>query len=255
MGKPTQPEHIRAGSYPDILAAAQSRYFILWDTEAKLGWLVDGCDVLLHLLRAQLKYTQDELPALKLMTAFDKLNEVTDDRHYAMCMLNEPANLEKPLYLDKFDKQSPQEPMERPKVLVQDRLTELLDVLLVLHSIQEPEGLALRALWSTKLFGWDFGELVVRQSDIYPKEEAMRRHGKAWAELAAELRATVLFGRNFGQLIEHQKGSARCSCWNNVHLASITWLRLMQLWAGFISQELPALTLLDHARCARNSLG
>lgn len=86
VGVRDKPLHLGFGSgddYMGTLFTIRKRYFVFYDTEEKRGWLVDGVSAVLHLLRAYLKSSLDDLVLGDYFIYGDgHINEVPDSVAY-----------------------------------------------------------------------------------------------------------------------------------------------------------------------------
>lgn len=200
---------------------------ILFDTGERRAWLLDGATALAHLLRASL--VSDKKIGIDLDHSHEDLN-VPDGENgpmRAIRMLLDAENMNLRLRINpeeeewKFETRRPQlfqtgKPRMDREVSgttkqtwyrVRDRVNLIFSVLEELFNHQEdsrPAGVGIRVRTSPRqqLEGFDFIDLANGTGQIFPKAVRLEPNGRAWVDLARELRAATLFGRDFGELLQ-----------------------------------------------------
>ena len=96
--------HVSQKSYPMKLRFFLSRFFVFWDAEEKRGWLVNGLDTLLHLIRATFQQYETDVMKTWLLSKSTDISEPssgTKDGSYALTVLLDEKNMKLPIYADK----------------------------------------------------------------------------------------------------------------------------------------------------------
>ncbi|KAH6632434.1 hypothetical protein F5144DRAFT_490121, partial [Chaetomium tenue] len=228
IGKKDQPIHFSKESYIRKLQWARQRYVVLWDEEDKRGWLVNGTSALLHMLRASLE--QFKLDDCSSEFLFNESAFQPPPGHQrfqaktAILTLLNPSNRKLRLY--KLKEDITEEIVIRPDggcetwtkvrtsyTTVEDRVSELFESLekIIDHQAQgenSAKGLDMKSwLSDNHLQGWDFRDVVTDWDPIYLRVASLPSCGQTWVGFAKSIRAVVLFGRGFGDLIKPARGT------------------------------------------------
>ena len=214
------PVHLHPKPYLTKLNELRHKLLVFWDVEAKRGWLVNGLDGLLHLLRATLKhYEADEFMKLVLVSkseniaepkSEDLLKPSTESGTYAFNILRDENNMKLPILPDKDDVEVESEDLKllrRKKkfVRLEDRVEELYSILEILidHQLEKAgqSGLRIKTHARRRLEGWDFKDLVSDNDPICPLVETIEAVGKGWVDFIRSIQAVTLFGRGFGDIM------------------------------------------------------
>ena len=126
------PVRLHPKNYISKLNELRHKFLVFWDVTAKRGWLVNGLDGLLHLLRATLKhYETVKFMSQVLESKSEKILEPPSDPDtYAFNLLRNEENMKLPIIPDKDiveAKNGETEVLERKKQFV--RLEELVEEL------------------------------------------------------------------------------------------------------------------------------
>lgn len=227
------PVHLNRKSYVLKLKELQQRHLVFWDTEAKRGWLVNGLDGLLHLLRATLKhYETDALMKLVLISKSENIDErasknpstlSTESRTYAFNILRHEEIMKLPIFPDKDEVEVESEdsrPLRRKKkyVYLEDLVEELYENLEILldHQYEKAgqSGKRIKTHARKRLEGWDFKDLVSDNSPMFPLVETIGESGKGWVDFIRSIQAVTLFGKGFGDIM--QPLDEICSHWRQL---------------------------------------
>ena len=227
------PVHLNRKPYLTKLNELRHKIFVFWDTEAKRGFLVNGLDGLLHLLRATLKhYETDEYMSLVLVSKSENIAEPksqdpfkpsTESGIYAFNILRDENNMKLPILPDKDDVEAESEDpklLRRKKkfVRLEDRVEELYNILEILidHQLEKAgqSGMRIKTHARRRLEGWDFKDLVSDNDPISPLVETIEAVGKGWVDFIRSIQAVTLFGKGFGDII--QPLDEICSHWRQL---------------------------------------
>lgn len=178
------------------------QYVVLWDEEAKRGWLLNGASALLHLLRASLDHDsvdpifrhiwgkvskrQSEEPGIE---AVDVLLSLIANRKFKISVGDEYLSLE-------------------------DRFESLYDVLKKLiidcSNYRYPSG---RDREKRNLKGWDFVDIARYRGVLFSRTTKLRSSSTAWVNLIMDIGAVPLLGRGFGEIIQPADSKNPNSLW------------------------------------------
>ena len=231
------PVHISRKPYVQKLRQLYDKFFVFWDTEDKRGWLVNGLDALLHLVRATLKhYEKDKLMKLVILLKSEDISEPSKEQAgeldiaYAFNILRAEENMKLPVYADKDTLESGNAdeygsgftpPLNREKrfVRLEDRVDELYEALEKIVAHQEEKagqaGVKINAHVRKHLEGWQFQDLASDKDPMVPYVENIEAIGKGWVDFVRSIGAITLFGRGFGHLIQPLDKTG-CPRWEEV---------------------------------------
>lgn len=241
--KDKSPVIKRHTTYFESLNGLSSSYVVLYDVQDHRAWLSNGLHTLLHLVRASLKEDQkgdfsDEC-LLNRLGLEEEADVDAANPEAAIKFLKNRRNLEQPVLhgLDEIytehtvvaGQSSTTHRRTNTTVRLKDRIIQIMDVLWQLIDHQATlEGLtsavSIRPPRS-KLEGYRFMEVATRRAMtprvVYLK--AFNGAGKSWVDFIRAIRAVVLFGGGFGDLIsprptttEEPTQSTVCSRWRVV---------------------------------------
>ncbi|KAJ0421353.1 hypothetical protein BJY00DRAFT_111456 [Aspergillus carlsbadensis] len=217
LGKRDISPLVTRGTLRAKLEALSKRYVVLWDVGSKRGWLVNGPSALLHLLRASLRSNQ--VDDLSFAFLFDPATFEEAKAPYtvsaALQVLMNPKNLDLALYEDDS------EGCPKPNYYrVRDRLNDLYEVVEKMLDYQimicGKDGVKLRGVPRRDLEGWDFKDIATKEDPIYPRLAKLKTTGKSWVDFVRATQAVVLFGRDFGDLVEPSATTDLCSHWKSL---------------------------------------
>ncbi|KLU90944.1 hypothetical protein MAPG_09469 [Magnaporthiopsis poae ATCC 64411] len=227
----------RAGDYVEKLEIIAGEYVVLWDKDLEKGWLVNGVNALLHLLRASLYYNRTG--RFKSVYVFkhhgwDRFDELGESYgpDSAFDVLVDPQNRKLPLrngeesLKDETDEVHASAPGGRPRgartgPTLQDRVEDLWGRLekLIAHQadVEETSGVLVKLPQPRRqLEGWDFIDVARGQNPTRPLVANLPAVGRGWVDLTRSIGAVTLFGRSFGELIRPRQSpsSPRCPRWS-----------------------------------------
>lgn len=231
VGVRDKPVHLNSQPYVTKLNELRHNFLVFWDVEAKRGWLVNGLDGLLHLLRATFKhYETDELMKLvhekvdiKEPENEDPSKPSTESRTYASKVLLNEKNMKLAIYRDKdnveLDSEDPGVLTRKKKfVCLEDRVEELYSILEILldHQLEKAgqSGVRVKAHVRRRLEGWDFKDLVSGNPTMFPLVEIIETVGKGCVDFIRSIQAITLFGKGFGDIL--QPSDEICPHWRQL---------------------------------------
>ncbi|TPR11848.1 Fungal specific transcription factor domain family protein [Aspergillus niger] len=218
-GNKDLPYRLIRDEYIEKLSWIARQYVVMWDAGGKRGWLVNGACALLHLLIASLHFNRaGPLGFAFHLTPTDiKVPENTITPSSAMEVLLNPDNLCLTLY---HAKQSEPNEATLPTVQIKDRVDRLYSMLekIMDHQaeIMGTEGAASRKMARGILEGWDFKDLATQEDPLYPRFCKLGTRGKSWVELTRDVRAAVLFGTGFGEILRPVDNGQLCPYWSRM---------------------------------------
>ncbi|KLU82357.1 hypothetical protein MAPG_01429 [Magnaporthiopsis poae ATCC 64411] len=236
LGTKEKPINITHGGYIPKLKWVAGKYVILWDEEARRGWLVNGASALLHLLRASLEHCQRD--KFKDAFLFDKSSfveaEGLNNADSAIKVLRDARNLQLPLYSERSEivQTETSKGMASEGQLsvtrtsrfycLQDRVEHLYGILekMIDHqtAVERRNGMQMPEWPRRQLEGWDFREVFADRDPLYPRVATLDTVGKGWVDFTRGIRAITLFGRGFGDMMRPapQSAAAACTRWSTL---------------------------------------
>ncbi|ETS81700.1 hypothetical protein PFICI_06702 [Pestalotiopsis fici W106-1] len=206
IGAQDIPLHIARDGYFSKLIWISKRFVLLWDEEDKRAWLTIGTDVLLHLVRASLKF--DSVGDFKDIFKFKSENLIESPKPLkpgsAIYVLTRAENRKLPIY-----------PRDGGFVNFEDRVEIFYNILEKIIDHQDETsrgGQVLQNQPSRELQGWDFRDLATLRDPLYPRVAELSADGKCWVDLVRSIQAVTVFGRDFGEIILPSTKS-QCKKW------------------------------------------
>ncbi|KAK0742251.1 hypothetical protein B0T21DRAFT_360949 [Apiosordaria backusii] len=227
LGLKDKPIHINYGdNYIEKLRIVSDRFFVLFDSDERQAWLVDGASTLLHLLRSSIKNYQDDPRMRRLLSSPDNI-ELEEPKSsqavqgsradVAFEVLSDSNNLAIPLYSDKteawdeatFRTGVPAEHSAKQKTTyftIRDRVDQICDTLLQITAhhddVQTQSGVGFRLLSTPRrqLEGYDFMDITASQGTLWPKVATLKTTGQGWVDFTRAIHAPTLFGSGFGNI-------------------------------------------------------
>ena len=235
--KDRSPMIKRHTSYFESLSGLSSSYVVLYDIQDRRAWLSNGVHTLLHLVRASLKEDQKGDFSDECLLNHLSLGEAVDDAEAtspkaAIRFLKNRQNLEQPVFPGLDDVYTEQTTVAggqtttthhrtNTTVRLKDRVNQIMEMLWQIIDHQATLEAFTSAvpvrLPRNKLEGYRFMEFATRRA-MTPRVAYLQTFngaGKSWVDFVRALRAVVLFGEGFGELIA-AKDNTLCSRWNTV---------------------------------------
>ncbi|KAI2618531.1 hypothetical protein GGR54DRAFT_160980 [Hypoxylon sp. NC1633] len=232
LGNREKPVHISRSGYLTRLQWISSKHFIFWDEGEKRGWLVNGANALLHILRASLKHSKRKFRSVWLLDP-GALGDAIDLSHpdSALQVLISEKNRDLELYIDKTEVYDEKTTSGQANHLasrrqtrhyrLEDQIEHIYNILekLIDHQndIEARSGLQINPRPRRQLEGWDFKDLVTDGDPLFPRVATLQTIGKGWVDFTRAIRAVTLFGRGFGDLIVPKLGTTTpCLRWSRL---------------------------------------
>ncbi|KAH7140297.1 hypothetical protein B0J13DRAFT_637783 [Dactylonectria estremocensis] len=204
IGSRKRPLRLERGKFSDKMRWLEKKKVVFWDDGDKRGWLVNGLSALLHLLRA---YIQDSSSGnFRTFFCLKPESLVEADESYtakaAVDVLMNPENWDLPLFS--------QEPGR-----LKDRIEYFYNILNQLICHQDNVDKSCFWVQGNKrprryLEGWDFSDFACEQDPVEPRVAALEPISRGWSDFIRSMRAVVLFGRGFGDIIQPSHTSQFC---------------------------------------------
>lgn len=236
LGTNQKPIHVSRDGYIPKLKWAAGKYVILWDEEARRGWLVNGASALLHLLRASLEYCQKD--KFRHAFLFDKSSfveaEGSNNADSAIKVLTNERNLRLPLYSERSEivqsetsrGTASEGQLSATRIskfyCLQDRVEHLFGIFekMIDHqtAVERRDGMQMPEWPRRQLEGWDFREVFADRDPLYPRVATLDTVGKGWVDFTRAIHAITLFGRGFGEMMRPsaQSAAAACTRWSTL---------------------------------------
>ncbi|KAK6828387.1 hypothetical protein PG987_011728 [Apiospora arundinis] len=232
IGRREKPCIITRHGYFKKLQWISSKYVVFWDDVEKRGWLVNGASALLHLLQATIQHSRDIFQSEFLMKPGDLDEDIAaTDYQRALRILTKKENRAIRLYMDRTEETSHQIGGNEARsssdkyYCLQDEVEHLYNTLEVLIDYQaETEsrsGMKIDPRPRRYLEGWDFTDIVSDGDPFFPRVATLSYFGKGWVDLTRSIRATTIFGRGFGELMQPKLAAGKaCPLWTTVPCGS-----------------------------------
>jgi hypothetical protein len=225
IGIRDKPVHMsKEKGYRELVNWVRSQPILFYDAEDHRAWLIDGASALLHLVRASIH--QDRQNAVYRSTwTFDETLEGDGLNRggptAAIDTLLSINNLNRPLYLDIRSTANGQ--VEEVAYYFNNRVQEILYNFQVLIDYQAQVA-ARDGYWfrytgkiiSRSVIGFDFWDVAKPLAPVRPRAHDLRKVGHGWIDYVRSIRATTLFGRNFGDLLQATSPGDLCPEWRTV---------------------------------------
>jgi hypothetical protein len=219
----------QTGRYRTIIRRVSRKPIILYDTSEKRGWLVPASAVIAHIAQTRQHRHPFRISGNPVeFTATD-------------CSLDICEGAEQMLLINAKVKLSPEE-SGQGEYLFKDLVNDIWGLIEILMDkdikMDLTSGIQLNGLFTSKLRGWEFMDVVEERSPIRLKETDIQGSNGGWIDLARDLNSVVLFGTGFEDLIRPAEGQELCHLWQRVPInkdyltASVSMLNTLYEEAG-----------------------
>ncbi|KAJ5157090.1 uncharacterized protein N7482_008190 [Penicillium canariense] len=201
VGYKDRPFHVSRGGYLRKLKWIIQKSVVLWDEEAKRGWLLNGASALLHLVRASIVHDSTGPLSSACVFKWENLKEPPGDSRStpgsAVAVLLNETNRALTIYPGKDD-----------QVQFEDRVEHFLNILeqifdYQVHSVgPDGSGYSSKCIPRAHFEGWDFHDLATESDPLHPRLATFASKGKTWVDFTRSIHAINLLGRGFGALLE-----------------------------------------------------
>ncbi|KAL7901943.1 hypothetical protein HDV64DRAFT_267145 [Trichoderma sp. TUCIM 5745] len=211
IGKREKPPWTIRDPHRKRLDFLSQKYMVLWDVGCKRGWLVNGVNALLHLLRASIALNKADRPPPEFKLKEAKIPYTASA---AREVLFNFENLDMELY----DEYEQHESGAKIKFRVCDRVNDLFETLEKVIDYQkmiaDVRDKSPKSAPRKDLEGWDFKDIATSKSSTYHLRLAkLTTIGKGWVDFTRAIGAVFLFGRDFGNLMDPVPETSTCSHW------------------------------------------
>ncbi|KAH7136252.1 hypothetical protein EDB81DRAFT_77443 [Dactylonectria macrodidyma] len=225
IGKRDKPVYLqRAKSYSGLLDWISVQPLVFYDVGDQRAWLVDGASALLHLVRASIEQDRSR-PAYRSKWRFNGTLEGSQSPNgspTAVEVLSNFDNLNLPLYIDDVRPNQQGQLVEVPYYF-RDRVQEIMQDVQVLIDYQAQVA-AQDGYWFRQspkmlvksLVGFDFWDVAKPSGPIQQRAHYLRTAGHGWIDYVRSVKATTIFGKNFGDLLQVEHPSLLCANWRSV---------------------------------------
>lgn len=205
IGNKDKPIHVSSHKgYAKKIKWISKKFVVLWDEEAKRGWLVNGATALLHLVRTSLDYCRTD--TLERWFLFKP--EQMENTGSAIDVLMSPKNKMLELYQDEdeLNGQKTRNGSEENFFRLKDQIEQIFNYLEKMIDSQVDAagqgGVKLKGRVRKHIEGWDFTDLATEDPPFYPKVSTLQAMGSGWVDIAVAIDAITLFGRGFGDILQ-----------------------------------------------------
>ncbi|KAK8064089.1 hypothetical protein PG996_008741 [Apiospora saccharicola] len=221
--------------YLSTLILIRDRYFVFYDITAQQAWFVDGARAVLHLMRAFIRRSKNDVDlADHFIFDEDDLNEAPESHkgNAAFFVLSNPTN-QLLRFWAKVEASTTEMSMklgakaeETIKLTAghfcfKDRVMQICRVLQQITAHQDDiytrDGFGFRVKASLRrhLVGFDFMDVATQAGTLWSVGHKISAKGQGWVDFARELHSVVLLGRDFGHLMK-PKGQPCSRCMLNI---------------------------------------
>jgi hypothetical protein len=204
------------GPYRKKIDSARQMNVILYDTEDKRAWLVDGANALIHLTRAQLGLELYSKGSFDLDSFPHTDPELGSDA--AVEALKSIGDKNPVLFED-----SPSFGQSTSTVIKWGVKDLVLENWHILEQIQDHQtelsapGMPIRLSPRDRLEGFGFMDIINGGRSIRPRVAGLKMTGRGWVDFTREIAAITLMARGFGEMIKPSPGSNKlCATWATV---------------------------------------
>lgn len=217
-----QTTHVGRIGYPDILRYLSQNFVLLWDTCDQRGWLVNGINALLHLLRASLSFDARDSVGLDFILRPTNLREPSQPHSAkaARQFLSDPSNLLEKISVVRAKLQtSLDHPDSDPNEyeLLTDRMEQYYHVLEKALTYSKklqtiPDGKS-KFKAGCRLEGWDLVDLVTKNEPVIARTAELPHEVHGWLDLVRSIGVATVFGQGLGEIIRPSPQNC-CEYWS-----------------------------------------
>lgn len=231
-GKREKPVHIKfEDDYGERLDYLSEQLIVLHDTEVRIAWLVDGLSALLHLVKANLRYRHRKQPQINSgTTPSPELNKFrtadgSSGQQMALETLENTRNLTIPLRRKAVAAAGTENSEEdAPFYCVKDLVKYIMHALEQIIDKEADERADSDATWHLRgprafgtlaqkqVVGYDFMAIAAKRHPFHPVGATIQSGGGDWAEVIRQIHAPILFGKQFGELMEPIRNNEHGGC-------------------------------------------
>jgi hypothetical protein len=220
----------RGGPYQQEIHSACNMNVVLYDTDDRRGWLVDGASALLHITRTQLcssPYSDSELFEIDNFQHADPRGGLKASRKALMDSGNRSLVIFEEVETSVESKAGVGEEgkaevkTKTTRWTYQDLVRQTYHILEQLHDYEArmstSPAISLRFTDREKLTGFAFMDIVDGQNDLRPRAVILKSSGRGWVDFTRSIRAFSLFAKGFGDIIRPScEANQLCKSWTHV---------------------------------------
>lgn len=215
--------------YQGMIESAQNQYVVMYDVGDRRGWLINGADALLHMVRAFLhhRHTQDTGENEEdFLFKFESLEESESP----IKILKSTTNREIPIY--RYDDEIAVKEITDSDGKVTITTERKIDYYRFRNCVQDMWSIfeqigdyqtnlsgpdqQLPTTPCQQLEGFDLKEIISGCHRIFPKVATLRPSGRGIVDFSKSIHSITLFGRGFGELIHPSDPGSICKHWKKV---------------------------------------
>ncbi|KAJ1324543.1 adenosylhomocysteine nucleosidase [Microdochium nivale] len=201
---------LSTGGYTSRLKWLETQRVVLWDASDKRGWLVNGPSALLHMLRAYIHHMSTGIYQENFLLANSGLvgRGPCHTPKTAIQVLLNPEYRRMSLFVDDDE-------------TLQDKIEHFYNILDQLISYQDfYSGSSGMLNPRDQLEGWDLADFAASEDPIRPRVARIPDIGRSWIDFIRTLKAPVLFGQGFGDIIQPSPSCEIGPAWARVPVDS-----------------------------------
>jgi hypothetical protein len=220
----------RGGPYQQEIHSAYNMNVVLYDTEDRRGWLIDGASALLHITRTQLcssPYSESELFEIDSFQHADPRGGLRASRKALLNSGNRSLVIFEEVETSVESKASIDEEAKAEvktkttRWTYQDLVRQTYHILEQLHDYEArmltSPTISLRLPDREKLTGFAFMDIVDGQNSLRPRVATLKSSGRGWVDFTRSIRAFSLYAKGFGDIIKPSRDANKlCKSWMHV---------------------------------------
>lgn len=212
-GKRERPSHTpnQNGDYIGRLKTISGRLFVIYDVQHRRAWLLNAINVLLHLTRAYMtqdfkRYRpKDSTPELRVR-GNQILGSIGSMEAYNI--LSDRENMQTRLHAKDGSAPNDDNDQSTAYYCLSDLVIDLLSVLEQILSHQADKrmdksvGHRIQLSPAKNIEGFDFMDIATKSDLLNARATTLQPGGVEWSRFIRAVDAPVLFGNNFGDMLE-----------------------------------------------------
>ncbi|KAI1044531.1 hypothetical protein LB505_011047 [Fusarium chuoi] len=191
--------------YDYRLRLLEAQFFLLWDEKEKRGWLINGATALLHAVEECV--APDINGDSRSASLFGKHGSGKASKGCSSSViqiLNDRKYQRLPLYSE-----------GNSQTTVGDKIKELCNIFEYFVDLQTHSKTTERLRGKSRQYleGWDFEDIVSNFRTFHARQTTLETLGKEWVDFIRAIKAVILFGEGFGEIIRPRK---TCKEWGTL---------------------------------------
>lgn len=228
IGRKDIPIQISKIGYIDRLRWISQRYVVFWDVDDKRGWMLNGSNALLHLLRGSLEHSRTDSFCSQFLFDFSKLKQgpaidvLVDQEHRRLPVSPSKEETYTETTISSLGTTETVTKTKTTITMLGNKVEELYEYLekMIDHKsqVENPRCYNTKVRLRRHLEGWDFRDLSAGRDPFYLRVATLPASPFSWVEMTRAAQAITVFGKRFGELVTPSMGSTKFACpsWRSV---------------------------------------